>query len=242
MRAVLRSSRPRHGHTAGTPVLLALLLAIPAAVCGCGTIDGTQRMVDRATLVNDLATKLDASSALTYTAGYQMAGGQQASITQAQHPARTSYRYPGGSLLLLPGATADCRTAPEQTCTLTPPPSPGDDPPQALLAGLTGHGLIAPATVISLLTAASLDSNAIIEQHDSTVAGQHATCVDASGVDNAAASSFSTCVTTDGVLGTFDGVVDGTPVHVELIHYDQSAADTAFAMPDGARVVDRRPH
>jgi len=43
-----------------------------------------------------MAGQLAASAGLTYTAKYQLAGGDTARITQTQKPTRTAYAFPGG--------------------------------------------------------------------------------------------------------------------------------------------------
>ena len=97
-----------------------------------------------------------------------------------------------------------------------------------------------PALVISLLTAAGLDADAVIEQKDTTIAGEHATCVSVEAVDNAPASAFNACVTTAGVLGSFSGTVNGSEVDMTMTRYGDTVAPYAFSLPAGATVVDRR--
>jgi hypothetical protein len=209
-------------------------------LAGCEAIEDSGRAIGRADLVNDLAVRLDRAVELTYSADYQLPGGQSGSISQAQRPHRAAYTYPGGKLTLTVEATAECDTAaPKPTCTLKPPPGQAT-PLVAVLAGVNERGLVTPPLVISLLTATALDPNAVIEQNDTTVAGRHATCVRVEQVSDAAASSFDACVTTEGVLGSFAGVVDGRPVDIALSRYRVAVDSTAFELPSGAGVVDRR--
>jgi hypothetical protein len=222
---------------------LALVVALttPAAAWGCGTIGDAQQVIDRARLVNDLAARLDHASQLTYTAEYQLPGGAGATIAQAQDPLRTAYTYPNGKLMVAPDATTDCRSQNgTMTCTLTPPESPSPDPAIALLTTVSG-GVVAPTVVVGLLTAAALDNNAVISQHDTTIAGEHATCVDVSGVDNAAASNFTACITAEGLLGSFKGTVQGTSVEISMTRLSDTVAADAFGLPAGAKMVDKRP-
>jgi hypothetical protein len=216
--------------------------AAGAGLGGCGSIGDAQQVIDRARLVNELASRLDHASQVTYTADYQTPTGAQATIAQAQKPVRAAYTYPTGKFATTPEATIDCRAdGGVTTCTLTPPPSPAADAQTALLAALRDRGLVPPTLVVGLLTAASLSPNAVIKQHDTTIAGEHATCVEVTGVENAAASQFSACITATGVLGTFQGTVDGTAMEVSLIRYAPSVAADAFDLPAGAKTVDHRP-
>ena len=95
--------------------------------------------------------------------------------------------------------------------------------------------------MIALLTAAAMDGDAVVTTHDTTLAGQSATCVQIGGVSNATASDFDVCVTTDGVLASFDGIIGGKPITISLDRYDETVASDAFDLPPGARIVDNRP-
>jgi hypothetical protein len=222
------------------PMLATAAVVVTAAVAltGCGSIGDAQQVIDRARLVNDLANRLDHASELTYTAEYQLPGGNHASIAQAQTPVRVAYTYPGGMYATTKEATIDC-TGP--TCTLSGPPSPIADSQAGLQDRMIKHGLVLPTTVVGLLTAASLSSNAVIVQHDITIAGEHATCVSVSGVENSDAAQFDACITATGVLGSFKGTINATPTEVSLIRYIPSVAENAFDPPAGAKTVDERP-
>jgi hypothetical protein len=216
--------------------------AVAAALAGCGSIGDAQQVIDRARLVNELASRLDHASELTYTADYQLPNGAHTTIAQAQDPVRAAYTYPDGMFATTPDATIACQIENgANTCTLTAPPSPTTDAQTGLLKKLIDHGLVPPTTVVGLLTSASLSSNAVIEQHDTTVAGEHATCVDVTGVENSSASQFDACITTAGVLGSFKGTVDGKGMEVSLIRYVASVAENAFDIPADATTVDQRP-
>ncbi|HEX5595873.1 MAG TPA: hypothetical protein VFX61_07635 [Micromonosporaceae bacterium] len=218
--------------------IVALLLA-----AGCQTIGNANQVIGRADLVNDLASRLDDAWELTYSTEYQLASGQTATIAQAHKPSRAAYIYPGGKITVTATATTECDLAgPSPTCTLSIPPSPRHRPAAAIFAAANARGMVAPAVVISLLTAASLDTNTVIEQSDTTIAGRHATCVKVSGVVNAAASSFDACITTEGVLGSFNGVVDGTPVDIILSSYRDQVDDSLFELPSEAGLIDQRPN
>jgi hypothetical protein len=217
-------------------------VALASFLTGCSSIGDAQQVIDRAHLVNDLASRLDRASELTYTADYQVQGAAHATIAQAQKPLRTTYTYPGGKLTTTPDATIDCRTdngAP--TCTLTAPPAPSTDATTALVNALRERGLVPPTFVVGLLTAASLSSNTVIKQHDTTLAGEHATCVDVSGVENSATSRFDACITSAGLLGSFKGTVSSKAMEVSLVRYAASVTQNAFDLPGDAQIVDQRP-
>jgi hypothetical protein len=229
-----------------TPLRFACVTALAAALAsglsGCVAITAAQPGGGRTQLVSDLAGRLNRSGSLTFTAVYRLPQGATATIAQTTQPSRAAYTYPGGKLVLTPDETADCRAqGGATTCTLTQPPSPGTDPGTALLDGMATHGLIPPSMVVGLLTAAALEPDAVVTTHDTTVAGENATCVHIKGVQNAAASEFDACVTTDGLLGSFSGAVSGAEVDISLERYDPTVAPSAFDLPAGARVVDRRP-
>jgi hypothetical protein len=226
------------------PARAVLVLAAVAALvtAGCGALDNAQRVVGRADLVNDLATRMDRATQLTYAAEYQLPDGKTATIVQAQEPPRAAYTYPGGEVTVTAEATAACAgVGSKVTCTLTAPPTPAARPAAGLFIDAGKNGMIAPTMVIGLLTAAALDADAVIQQHDTTVAGRHVTCVTAERVENAAAANFDACVTADGVLGSFSGVVDGSAMEITMINYRETVEAAAFDLPAGATVVDRRP-
>jgi hypothetical protein len=223
-------------------VAVVAAVVVTGASAGCGSIGDARQVIDRARLVNELATRLDHASELTYTAEYRLPDGGHATITQDQEPVRAAYTYPGGKFAMTPDATIDCRTdAGATTCTLTAPPSPSRDAGAVLLAALRDRGLVPPTLVVGLLTAASLSSNAVIRQHDTTIAGEHATCVDVSGVENSPAPQFDACITSSGVLGSFKGMVDSKTMEVSLTRYLASVAEDAFDLPGNAKTVDQRP-
>jgi hypothetical protein len=229
----------------GVAAATVLAVMVPVLVTGgCGV-----PAIDRAVLVNDLASRLDHASQLTYTADYQIRGGQTATIAQAQRPFRAAYSFPGGKVVITPEGTLDCRAdAGRMTCTRHLPPSPGTAPALGLLTALDSTrnrpadrtGIVPPTLVVGLLTATALDSNAVVSQHDTTIAGEHATCVEVTGVDNAAASAYTACITAGGILGSFEGVVDGVDVEISMTGLRDTVAEDAFDPPAGATVVERR--
>ncbi|MFG3419517.1 hypothetical protein ACIBTZ_14185 [Micromonospora sp. NPDC049460] len=217
--------------------MLAVSVIASLTVTGCQTLDDAGRAIGRADLVNDVAARLDGALELTYSADYQLPGGQTATIVQAQEPARSAYTWPGGKLTVTPEATTRCETAAGRaTCTLEAPPAPNAKPSVALFTEAKQQGLVTPPIVVGLLTAAALEPDAVITQSDTTLAGRHATCVDV----ERSSGDFIACVTTEGALGSFTGQVDGKPVELALHRYRETVDATAFALPSGAGVVDRR--
>ncbi len=218
--------------------LLAALVVTSLTVTGCQTLDDAGRAIGHADLVNDLASRLDQALTLTYSADYQLAAGQTATIAQAQEPARSAYTWPGGKLTVTEDATTRCETTGGRTvCTLEPPPAGTTKPSVTVFTEAERQGLVTPPAVVGLLTAAALDPDASITSGDTTLAGRHATCVEVSG----SADDFNACVTTDGALASFTGQVDGKPVDLALTRYRESVESTAFDPPPGAGMVDRRP-
>ncbi|MDQ7908701.1 hypothetical protein RB614_29630 [Phytohabitans sp. ZYX-F-186] len=219
------------------PFVLAWV-TLTAALPGCGD---SGQVMDRADLVNELASQLDGSGELTYSAEYQLPGGGTAMIAQAQSPFRSAYVYPDGKLTVTDEAVTDCRrSGSTMTCTLTAAPTPNNEPAVAAFRDAGAHGLIAPTVVIGLLTTAALDTDATIEQSGTTIAGRPATCVAVRGVRDDRASAFDACITTDGVLGSFSGAVDGSQVDIALTRYRDVADPAAFTLPAGAKVIDKR--
>jgi hypothetical protein len=231
-------------HLAAVAVLaVGALGALGAAgpLSGCASTGDAQQVTGRSRLVSDLATRLAHSGTLTYTATYRMPGGTRATLAQAQVPARAAYTYAGGKLVLTSAATADCRVqGVAATCTLAPPPSPGADPAAALISEIDNLRVMAPSMVIGLLTAAALDADASISQHDTTIVGQNATCANVQGLVNAAATEFTACITSDGLLGSFTGKINGSQVDISLDRYETTVAADTFDLPAGAKVVDKR--
>ncbi|BCJ52209.1 hypothetical protein Asp14428_36840 [Actinoplanes sp. NBRC 14428] len=224
------------------PRLAAAALILLAATAGCSDpVDGSGAGLSRNDLVADLAAQLAGATDLTYEATYQLTGGATATIAQAQKPARRAYVYPGGQVLVTNDATTECRTtAKPATCTMTAPATPTSPPPPSVFRGADASGMITPATVLTLLNKAILDPDLEVDQHDTTIAGRHATCVDLTGVDGAAARDFATCITNEGVLGSFTGVLGQGRIEVAMTHYAESVPDDRFRTPKAAKLIDRR--
>ena len=211
-------------------------------LAGCGDLEdaAAAKGIASNNLASQMVMQLAASSSLTYTASYRLAGGGDATLTQDRKPVRTAFAYPGGRLLITDKSVTACRNAKRPLCTITSPPQGGARLPARTFADVQQTGMIAPATVTALLDAAALDETVKLTPHDTTVAGRHATCLDLAGLDDASARDFRVCVTSDGVLGTFAGTVEGAEIDMTMSDYEPSAPATAFTPPPGAVLTDRR--
>jgi hypothetical protein len=218
------------------------LAAVVLLLGGCGDFDdaASAQGIARNDLVSELAAQLTASETLTYIAGYRLAGGATAKVAQDRDPAREAYDYPGGRVLVSADAVTLCHGARKPTCTLTAPPKAGGTPPPAVFAAAERSGMVAPATVLTLLNAAALSPDIIVSPRDTTIAGHHATCVDLNGVDDKRSRAFAACVTNDGVLGSFTGTLDGKQMDVAMTDFSPRVAAGDFQTPAGATTVDRR--
>ncbi|MEW2326787.1 hypothetical protein AB0880_03125 [Micromonospora chersina] len=207
------------------------------SVTGCQALDDTGVALGRADLVNDLAARMDRALEQTWAAEYQLSGGRTASIAQTEEPLRSSYTWPDGKITVTQEAVSRCRTAAGRTfCTVSPPVLTAGKPSVVVYGEAREHGLVTPPAVIRLLTEAALNPEAIIEQTDTTLAGHHAACVDVTG----SGDHFTACVTSEGVLGSFIGTLDGKPAEVTLSRYTDTVEPAAFELPAGAAVEDRR--
>ena len=208
------------------------LLVVALTLAGCADFDNPAAAhgLTRGDLVGELAAQLGGSASKTYLATYSLAGGATGTIAQAQRPARAAYRYPGGELLVTGATTIHCQ---RRTCTVIVT----SRPPAGAFADAHRAGLVNPTAVQDLLNAARIDPDMTAEQHDTTVAGRHATCLRLGNVDKAETGAFSTCVTSDGVLGSFTGVLGGTKVDVALTNFADKVRGDAFDTPPGARMT-----
>ncbi|MFF3866925.1 hypothetical protein [Micromonospora sp. NPDC001898] len=216
---------------------LALSAIASLSVTGCQALNDAGQAFGRSDLVNDIAARLDRALELTYSADYQISGGQAASIAQTQDPARSAYAWPGGRLTVAAEATTRCETGTARTvCTLLAPPVTTVKPSVALFTEAEQRGLVTPPVVVGLLAEAALDPEAVVAQSGTTLAGHPATCVNV----QRSAGDFTACVTTEGVLGSFTGNLDGRPTELALTRYSDTVDGASFELPAGAVVVDRR--
>ncbi|MFG3686273.1 hypothetical protein [Micromonospora sp. NPDC047740] len=224
---------------AASTTLRALAASIIASltVTGCQTFDDAGVALGRADLVNDLAARMDRALEQTWAADYQLPGGRTASIAQTVKPLRSAYTWPDGKITVTQEAVTRCATAGRRTsCEVSPPVLTAGKPSVIVYTEARQHGQVTPPAVIRLLTDAALDTQATIEQSDTTLAGRHATCVDVTR----AGQRFTACVTTEGVLASFTGALDGKPAEITLSRYTDTVEAASFDVPAGAGVVDRR--
>lgn len=196
---------------------------------GCGGLDeASAAPLTRENLITEAAGQLAAGSALTYTAEYQITGGERATVSRAQGPSRAAYVYPGGRLIVTATVTIRCSGS---TCTSTKA-----DP--AAAASLDEAPLVSPDAVQAMLAAAALDSTIETKQHDTTIAGRHATCLTLRDPDGTT-RPFDFCVTSEGALARFTATVGGKQVDQALTSYAEELPPDAFLMPTGARLIDK---
>jgi len=214
--------------------VLAGSVVVVLTTTGCVVDNAARKVVSRTDLVNRLASWIDDAYERTYAAHYQLPGGETALIAQSKEPPRAAYDYPGGKLTITTEAITECvTTGSRSSCTVSSPPRYANKPSVEVLRGVSKHGLVTPPVVMNLLTTAALDPDAVIDEHDTTLATRHATCV---RVTNADVPDFDTCITTEGVLGSFTGTVDGTKVDITLSRFDDVVDNAAFTLPPGARI------
>jgi hypothetical protein len=214
---------------------LALLTAALLGTAGCtGMEQASAAGASRDDLVSETVAQLSRGTRLTYTARYHLTDGGTATVTQAQHPARAAFDFPGGRLLELPGSTTRCEPAGRRlTCTR-------NDPAPATAAPLAGTTLVTPGAALAMLNTAALDSDVVSASHDTTIAGRHANCLSLAKVDGTPASEFALCVTNEGVLASFTATIDGRRIDQALTAYAETAEPAAFRMPATATVSDLR--
>jgi hypothetical protein len=211
--------------------LVASATLLVAAACG-GVDSANAASITHDDLVSELAAQLGESATLSYTATYQLAGGDTAQITQAQKPTRVAYTYPGGNLIRTPEGTIRCQGAVSALkCTETTP-NPAD-------ARTTGP-LTSPDAVLAMLNVAAVDTGAVTKQHDTTIAGHHATCLTLTGVSRTATPDFAVCVTAEGALGSFTATMGGKQADLALTAYSDKPDVTAFELPVTAKLTDQR--
>lgn len=179
-------------------------------------------------LVTELAAQLTTGSGASYTASYQLIGGETARIVRAQQPTRTAYEFPGGRLLVTAASTIHCKG---ETCTES-------DPSPTAAAELTS--LITPEAVLGMLNAAALSPNVTVQPKDTTIAGRHATCLDIAQVEGAAAREFSACVTNEGALGSFSATIQSTRIDLAMTDFSDRPDTSAFLLPHSAKLTDKR--
>ncbi|MEU4245253.1 hypothetical protein [Actinoplanes sp. NPDC026619] len=217
-----------------TAVGLATAVALLGSAGCAGLEQASAAGISRDDMVSEMATQLARVTGLTYTATYQLAGGDTATVTQAQKPTRTAYVYPGGRLVEETTGTIRCEGSPAALkCTET-------DPSPATALPLTGSTLVTPEAALALLNTAALDQEVEATPHDTTIAGRHATCLDLKQVDGTPTAEFGICVTNEGALGSFTATIAGTRYEQALTAYGEKAEPENLILPAAAQVTDKR--
>lgn len=222
-----------------TGLLIPGLLAAALPLAGCGDLSdpAAAHGVTRNDLLADMAAQVTGAAARTWTATYQLAGGGSGTVTHAPDPDRTAFRYDGGVVLLTSAATTRCVG---NACTMTRPGSSSGPSLPEPMRTVAMAGLVSPATVFALLSAAALEPDPDVDQRDTTIAGRHATCLDLTVPGTAASGPFTTCITNEGVIGSFTGTLDGIHIDAAMTNYTERATPDAFAPPARATMTDRR--
>jgi hypothetical protein len=214
------------------------LVAVAACLALAGCSGGGP--IDRSRLIDDMTHQLERGRYTAYSADYQLAGGARASIGQQLDPARTVYGYPGGMLVVYGDQQTICATmARPAKCQVSALPTAATGL-AASYADATRQGFMTAPVVADLLRVAVLQPSTSVKPHDSTIAGQPSSCLEVSGLVDAASPAFTACVTADGVLASFTGLVNGVNVDQALIQVSRKVSEEAFALPAGAQVVDLR--
>jgi hypothetical protein len=226
MVSVVRS-RPRL-----TVISFAAAGALLLGATACTNLDTANAAgITRDDLVSEMAIQLNRVTGLTYTATYQLTGGDKATVTQAQKPTRTAYVYPTGRLLETVTGTVRCDKA--LNCTET-------DPAPATATPLAGSKLVTPEAALALLNTAALDQDLDATPRDTTIAGRHATCLDLRRVDGTPTAAFALCVTNEGALGSFTATIAGERFDQALTAYEEKADLAALDLPASAKLTDKR--
>jgi len=216
-----------------------LWLVLAALLTGCQVVNASNAHVDRDRLVDDMSKQLLRGAQLRYQADYQLAGGLRGTVGQQLSPAKTFYAYPGGLLIVSETERTTCDTAAARAkCEIR---AKGGNGQAETFAAATRKGLVAAPVVSELLRVTIEQPAAMVKGHDTTVAGLPASCLEILNLTDAIASSFSVCVTADGVLASFSGLIDGVNVDQALEQLALRPPDpTLFVVPPHADVVDLR--
>src|SRR4051812_47006837 len=139
------------------------LLRVAAVVCslaisaGCSTAADAGGSFGDRELINDVAARLAAASAGSYTATYSLSTAGEGSIAHTHDPDTTAFRFPGGMVLFAAGRVTVCTVAcPRGTASLT----------SSVDKTIETGGMIRPEVVINQLTRVSLNADAILSEND----------------------------------------------------------------------------
>ena len=221
---------------AAVPLIWLLLAAL---LTGCGAVSEGTTHIGRERLLDDMSRQLQRGEQVRFQAEYQLVGGLRATVAQQLSPAKTSYGYPGGLLIVEETERINCDiSVARPKCEVRV--KTGDGQGEAFSA-VTKKGLVAAPVVAELLRIATGQPAATVKGHDTTVAGLPASCLEILNLNDARSAIFSACVTADGVLASFSGVIEGVNVDQALEQLSLRAPDpTLFVVPADADVVDLR--
>ena len=223
-----------------------LATALAAATLGCGLINQAKELVGTAQILSDFAERLGKAATLTYTAEYEVTGGEK--VTLVQQPPNAAFIGKDGRFIFTTEFVYLCSTE-RSVLTCQKSPNRAVDVGAAntgFVAGATGPGFVTPEIAVGLIAAAALVPGAKVEQSNKTIAGQETLCAMATGLEAAASpgdkdapKDFSVCVTDAGILASFSGTsTSGEQAAIELTSYSASADASAFEPPAGAKIVD----
>ena len=228
-------------------VLIAVLAATVALTgMGCGLIGKAHDVLGAAKILGDFADRLQNGEKLTYTATYNVEGGDPVTLTQA--PPNAAYIGKTGRFIFTSAAMYLCDTEDGVlTCQKSTPTSDTVDASDAgLVTGVAGDAFVSPALALGLITAAVLVPGAKVSESNQTIAGQKSLCATASNLDAAASPGdkeaprdFSVCVTEGGALASFTGHdTSGKKIGMVMTNYSSKADAASFQPPAGAKIVD----
>ncbi len=231
--------------------VVTLATALAAGTFGCGLLSKAKDIADTAKVLSDFSDRLGKAATLTYTGEYKVTGGETGdppTVTLVHQPPNSAFISPTGRFIVTSDFLYFCSTEKTvMTCQKEPnSASTADTTDAGFIAGIAGPGFVTPELAIGLIAAAILVPGATVSQSSRTIAGQSSLCATASGLDKAASPGdkeaprdFTVCVTDSGVLSSFSGTtVDGQQASIELTNYATTADPSAFAPPEGAKVVD----
>lgn len=221
---------------AAVPLIWLLLAAL---LTGCEAVSEGTTHVGRERLLDDMSRQLQRGDQVRYQAEYQLAGGLRATVAQQLSPNKTAYGYPGGLLIVEEDERTNCDvSAARPKCELR---AKGGDGQAEAFAAVTKKGLVAAPVVAELLRVAIGQPSTTVKGHDTTVAGLPASCLEILNLADSRSVGFNACVTADGVLASFAGVIDGVNIDQALEQLSLRAPDPMlFAVPANADVVDLR--
>ena len=229
-----------------------LAAVLASASAGCGALSSAHTLVDRASLLGSMATKISHAQKATFQATYAVGGsGRTAMVTVVQQPPSSSaYLTASSRILSTGGHTYLCETGSRTPrCQQTGAGDGTVDPSGAL--GVTGF--VSGELALGVMSAAMLVPKARVTSSSQTIAGQPTSCVTVSGLKQALAgvfpssaagtadtglSDFTACITEGGVLARFSGgLTDGRHGDVLLTRYSATVDRALLELPTGAKIT-----